>query len=235
MYKNYLFDVDGTLLPMNTKEFAEIYLKSICRHIAPSLGVEPQLFGKAVWSGTMAMLKNNGQNTNEKVFWQTLSDECGAEISASEDLFNDYYNSEKFDEVRVATEVNPFAKKSVEYLKANGGRLIAATNPIFPKEATFRRLEWAGVSPNDFDYITVYDNSSYCKPNPKYFEGICEKCCINPEESIMIGNDVDEDLCSAQLGFDTFLVTDCIINRQNKDISGFKSGTFEELYSFITK
>lgn len=39
----------------------------------------------------------------------------------------------------------------------------------------------------------------------------------------MVGNDVDEDLCSAELGFDTFLITDCIINRNDKDYSSYKT------------
>ena len=64
---------------------------------------------------------------------------------------------------------------------------------------------------------------------------ICDECGIKPEESIMIGNDVDEDLCSAQLGFDTYLVTDCIVNRENKDYSNFKNGSFESFYKFLTE
>ena len=149
--------------------------------------------------------------------------------------FDDYYNNE-FIAAKQATSVNPFAKKSVEYIKKNGGRLIAATNPIFPEIATRRRLEWAGVSPDDFEFITVYENSGFCKPNLKYFEMICERCSISPEESIMIGNDVDEDLCSSKLGFDTYLITDCIVNRANKDFSKYKNGTFETFYNdFLTK
>ena len=42
----------------------------------------------------------------------------------------------------------------------------------------------------------------------------------------MIGNDVDEDLCSAKLGFDTYLITDTIVNRDNKDYSDYKNGSF---------
>lgn len=112
--------------------------------------------------------------------------------------------------------------------------MIAATNPIFPKPATYKRLEWAGLNPEDFEYITVYDNSSSCKPNLLYFKDLCEKCGISPKESLMVGNDVDEDLCSAELGFDTFLITDCIINRNDKDYSSYKNGSFEDFYNYLT-
>ncbi len=45
-----------------------------------------------------------------------------------------------------------------------------------------------------------------------------KNAAISPKESLMVGNDVDEDLCSAELGFDTFLITDCIINRNDKEL-----------------
>ncbi len=83
-----------------------------------------------------------------------------------------------------------------------------------------------GVSPDDFELVTTYENFGCCKPNLKYFEEICKKQDIKPEDSIMIGNDVDEDLCSAKLGFDTYLITDTIVNRDNKDYSDYKKRQF---------
>ena len=69
----------------------------------------------------------------------------------------------------------------------------------------------------------------------KYFKFICEKCGILPKESMMVGNDVDEDMCADKLGFDTFLITDTIVNRENKDYSHYKNGSFEEFYKFLQK
>ncbi len=132
-----------------------------------------------------------------------------------------------------ATKVQPLAKVVVDYIKKRGGRIIVATNPIFPKSSTYTRIEWAGLNVNDFSYITTYDNSSACKPNLNYFEEVCSVCGIHPEESLMIGNDVDEDMISSRLGFDTFLVTDCLINRSDKSLSLFRHGDFEDLFDFI--
>ena len=127
----------------------------------------------------------------------------------------------------------PYAKKTIDLLKSRGVRLIVATNPIFPKAATYRRIEWAGLNPNDFEYITVYDNCSTCKPNLNYYADICSFCGIKPEESLMTGNDVDEDMCASRLGFNTFLITDCLINRKNKDISVYRNGSFKDYYAFL--
>lgn len=234
-YKNYLFDLDGTLLPMNMESFIKLYFSSLCKRFVPVLHIESDMLVKAVLSGTEAMTKNDNSKLNKEVFWETASKVCDMDLRKYTGDFDDYYNNE-FIAAKQATSVNPFAKKSVEYIKKNGGRLIAATNPIFPEVATRRRLKWAGVSPDDFEFITVYENSGFCKPNLKYFEMICERCSISPEESIMIGNDVDEDLCSSKLGFDTYLITDCIVNRANKDFSKYKNGTFETFYNdFLTK
>ncbi len=234
MYKNYLFDLDGTLLPMDMQNFTEHYFKSLCKKASPAIGIEPQVLINSVLGGLKAMSTNDGVENNHDVFWKAASSVCGKDLTQYSELFDDYYKNE-FEYAKRATQVTPYAKKSIDYIKQHGGRLIAATNPIFPKVATYKRLEWAGVSPDDFEYITVYENSGFCKPNLKYFENICEKCKISPSDSIMIGNDVDEDLCAAKLGFDTYLVTDCIINRNDKDYSKFKHGSFENFYDFLTK
>ena len=50
----------------------------------------------------------------------------------------------------------------------------------------------------------------------------------------MIGNDVDEDMIAEKLGMDTYLVTECLKNRNERDISRFKQGSLEELYHFLS-
>lgn len=233
MYKNFLFDVDGTLLPMDMEVFIKLYLGALCKRFCPSLNIAPETLTNAIWSGTGAMIKNDGALTNREVFWNTANLVCNKNISEFESDFDDFYKNE-FVSSKDGTSLNPYAKKCVDFIKSTGATLIAATNPIFPQVATFRRLEWAGVNAKDFDYITVYENSNFCKPNLKYYEEICKKQNINPTESIMIGNDVDEDLCAKELGFDTFLITDCLINKSNKDYSSFKHGSFEDFYNFLT-
>jgi len=229
-----VFDLDGTLLPMDMEKFVKLYFSSLCKRCTPVIKIEPDALIKAMWAGTDAMTKNDNSRTNREVFWETAGKVSGADLEKFDDLFTDYYENE-FIVPKDATSFTPYAKKSIDFIKKNGGRLIAATNPIFPFVATKRRLEWAGVSPDDFELVTTYENFGCCKPNLKYFEEICKKQDIKPEDSIMIGNDVDEDLCSAKLGFDTYLITDTIVNRDNKDYSDYKNGSFEEFYKDFLK
>lgn len=229
MYKNFLFDLDGTLLPMDLKKFIELYLASFCTRFSPVTEIAPKQLADAIWQGSAAMARNDGSCLNSELFWKALNRACGKDMRFYSELFDDYYRNE-FSHARKATRQSAAAKSSVEYIKENGGRLVVATNPIFPKAATYTRIKWAGLDPDDFDYITVYDNSSSCKPNLNYYEEICSLCGFVPEESIMIGNDVDEDMCASRLGIGTFLVTDCLINREDKDISAYCHGSFDEFY-----
>ena len=50
----------------------------------------------------------------------------------------------------------------------------------------------------------------------------------------MIGNDVREDMAAERLGFDTYLITDCLINRENKELSLYRHGSFGDFYDFLT-
>ena len=50
----------------------------------------------------------------------------------------------------------------------------------------------------------------------------------------MVGNDVGEDMIAQQLGMKVFLLTDCIINKEEKDIAKYPQGSFEELKEYIS-
>lgn len=45
----------------------------------------------------------------------------------------------------------------------------------------------------------------------------------------MIGNDVGEDMIAGKLGFDVFLLTNCMINTADADITKYDRGGFDEL------
>ena len=63
-YTHAFFDLDGTLLPMDQDVFVKAYFGGISKRLAP-LGYEPQALIGAIWSGTAAMVKNNGEVLNE--------------------------------------------------------------------------------------------------------------------------------------------------------------------------
>ena len=232
MIKNILFDLDGTLLPMDMEKFTRGYFKRLVAKAAPR-GYEPEKLIKSVWAGTAAMVKNNGEITNEEAFWNKFSEIYGDEKAAADKpMFDEYYRKE-FSDVKADCGFNPAAAETVAALKAKGFSLVLATNPIFPAAATESRIEWAGLDKTDFLLYTTYGNSHYCKPNPKYYEEILAKLNMKAEECLMVGNDVNEDMIAETLGMKVFLLTDCLLNKENKDISVYPRGGFSELIRFV--
>ena len=49
----------------------------------------------------------------------------------------------------------------------------------------------------------------------------------------MVCNDVSDDMVASKLGMKVFLLTDCMINRKNEDISVYPHGGVDELLSYI--
>ena len=114
-----------------------------------------------------------------------------------------------------------------------GFALILATQPIFPAIATETRMKWAGLDQNDFLLYTTYENSSYSKPNPAYYLQILDKIGASPSQCLMVGNDATEDLIAETLGMKVFLLTNCLINKENKDLSGYPQGDLDALLHYI--
>ncbi len=89
------------------------------------------------------------------------------------------------------------------------------------------------MDPEDFEWITTYENSSYCKPNPAYYFEIMRKLDADPGECLMVGNDVTEDMAAKTIGMKVFLLTDCLINKEGKDLELYPHGGFSELVKLI--
>ena len=229
--KAVLFDLDGTLLPMDQDVFVKTYFKGLSLTLA-TYGYDPKELVDVVWQGTEAMIHNDGKNTNEVVFWEIFCQKYGADTKKDIPYFDRFYQ-EEFDKVQSVCGHHPMAKQTVEYLKKQGVLTVLATNPIFPAIATEKRMGWAGLSPTDFSLYTTYENCRYSKPNLNYYWDIMEKLNLSPEECLMVGNDVADDMVVTQLGMDVFLLTDCLINHKNEDISSYPSGSWEELLSYL--
>lgn len=66
-----LFDLDGTLLPMDQDLFVKDYFGRLARKIAP-LGYKPEELSGNLWKGVAAMVMNDGSCLNEDVFWNVF-------------------------------------------------------------------------------------------------------------------------------------------------------------------
>lgn len=226
-----LFDLDGTLLPMDQDLFTLEYFKRLSRHFAP-LGFDVKTFAQTVTEGSYAMYQNDGTMTNEERFWKFFSGAYGKDMRTYEADFMNFYENE-FQTVIETTTPNQQVKHIIELLKSKNYRLVLATNPLFPPVATHSRIRWAGLSPSDFIHITTYDNSTYCKPNLNYYTEILSTLGLTAGDCLMVGNDVTEDMGVKELGIETYLITDCLINKKSVPLSEFTHGTLKDFEIFV--
>lgn len=226
-----LFDLDGTLLPLNNDDFEKVYFYALGKKFE-FLGFDKETLIKAVWAGTIAMLKNHGTQFNEETFWTTFTSITKITKEKIEKEFEAFYLSD-FILVKSITSPTPYAKKIIDILKSKGYTLVLATNPVFPKVATYQRVKWAGLEVSDFSYITTYENSSFCKPSLEYYQEVLEKINKKPGDCMMIGNNVTEDMVISKLGIKAFLLTENLINQENSDINRFRHGGWNELINLV--
>ncbi len=211
--KTYFFDLDGTLLGMDQDKFLAVYFNSI-KEFVSKYNHDYKVFFYYLDLGIKAMLNNDGTKTNEEAFKEVVKPYKDMMLML-EEYYTNYFSSNK-----VATYTNPYAKKIIDKIKENGQDIIIATNPLFPEIATRERLTWSGLNPNDFKYITTYENSSFTKPKKEYFDEILNKFNLKASDIIYIGNDVDDDYGIIGYNyFESYLIKDCLINKNNKDIT----------------
>ena len=230
MIKNVFYDLDGTLLPMDMDVFVKTYFKELAIKMAAH-GYDPAKLPDAVWAGTGAMVANDGTKTNEEAFWECFSKLCDVK-DGDKDLFEEFYRVE-FDAAKDVCGYNEKVPTLIKEVKKLGLTQTLATNPLFPEIATRKRMSWAGLDAKDFTTFTTYENCHYCKPNTKYYEELLDKLHMRADETVMIGNDVDEDMVAENIGMKVFLVTDCLLNKHNKDISKYPNGNFDDALNYI--
>ena len=152
-----LFDLDGTLIPFDQKEFIESYLYLIAKKFVPR-GYDKDILIKALWDGTGNMIKNDGKVMNRDIFKSTFTELMEKEYDEMEGDFMEFYEKE-FDDVKETLQEEVDRAEFIKTIKDKGLKVVLATNPIFPKAAIKTRLNWIGLSVDDFDYITTFENS----------------------------------------------------------------------------
>ena len=186
----------------------------------------------ALMTGIGAMVNNDGSCTNEERFFATFEKMTGSDFSSKKDELDQFYQNE-FNQVAAACKTNPRVAEIISLIKERGIRVAIATNPLFPLRANESRLKWAGLSLNEFEYCTCYENSGFCKPNLEYYRAILKHLNLKPEDCLMVGNDVREDMVARELGMDVFLITDCLLNIESKDISQYPNGSWDDFKKYM--
>lgn len=234
----FLFDLDGTLLTIETEEFLKYYFGALSASFK-DLCKKEENFIKILMNSTEKMIKNDGSRSNQQAFMEEFMGEIGIDdksefekIKLSFDQFyqNEFAALEKYFDV---DKKIPY--QIIEFLKKKNKKLVLATNPLFPIEAVEKRLGWTGINPADFKLLTHYENMSHAKPNPNYYQEILEKIDVKAENCLMIGNDLKEDGAASELGIKTVIIEDKLIPRESVNYPIEWQGTLVEFKEILKK
>lgn len=232
MRDTFLFDLDGTVLPMDFDKFMELYFYNIGEYFKDV--IEPKELVKNILISTEVMVKTNDNQSNEDLFMNHFDSLIEGSIEDYKPMFYDFYNS-MFDNVKASTHKSKYMRKSIDLLKEKGYKVVLATNPLFPMIANHHRIRWAGFEPSEFEYISSFETNHYCKPHLEFYKEVLENINKDPENCYMVGNDVYDDLSSGKLGIETYLITNHMLNKHNQEVKPNHQGTYYDFYKFVQK
>lgn len=230
-YTTLFFDLDGTLLPIETSAFMKAYTVSL-GEFAHDHGMDGRGVMGALFEGVKAMAANDGTHSNHDVFWEVFSKLTGTNAEETEALFHEYYAG-PFNEVSKLAAPNPAAAQAIATLKEKGYAVAVTTMPMFPLAAVHARLRWAGLDPDDFLFVTDYATATSVKPHAAYYEEALRRADVKASDVLMVGNNTREDGAATKTGADIYFVTDHIIEEEDGlDLAQCKHGSLEDFARF---
>jgi len=206
MLKAVLFDLDNTLILYDEMDFFKRFIPRITesfRDIMP-----PDIFPDKLIVATQSLMRNDGSLLNREIFLNVFTADYEEHRDKLWDRLLRFYTTE-LDSFRNLVTVPAGIEEVFDILKRMHLKAVIASNPIWPREGQIKRFSWTGVECT-FDFITHMENMFYCKPRLEYYRAICEEIDEKPEECLMVGNDLVNDMIAAKIGIRTFLMTDGI-------------------------
>ncbi len=198
MIRALLIDLDGTLLENDIGTFLPAYLNLLGDHMAEV--ARPERLTRQVLQATQAMVANQDpRRTLKEVFDQAFYPAMDTTEAAWRERIQRFYR-EVFPELHALCRPRPGAQALVSGALARGLEVVIATNPLFPRVAIEQRLEWAGVSVDQFEYavVSAYESFHFAKPNMAFFAEALGRLGLPPSQAAMVGDEETTDLVPAR-------------------------------------
>ncbi len=196
MYKNYIFDLYGTLVDINTNEWKPSLWKNMS--MLYSLGgasYTPKQLRKAYGDYLEEEIRNvpkEKYSTNPEPdivnVFKRLYEDMGVECTRS----TAEYTGRIFRTLSIKyIKLYDGVKELFKAIRDNGGKIFLLSNAqrIF----TEPELRMLGIY-GDFDDVVISSDMGCAKPDIMFYEHILKKHGLNKCESIMIGNDCTTDI-----------------------------------------
>lgn len=210
MYKNFLFDLYGTLVDIHTNE-AKPYLWEKMSELYAFQGAPytPKELKAAYHAGVLEEKEQTKKAHPdfmhidirlERVFDQLYQNKG---VLASEELV--LYTAQAFRAISTKyIRLYPGARELLDSLKANRKRVFLLTNA--QRCFTVPELRLLAIY-TLFDGIVISSDEYTCKPDRAFYDTILSRYALKKDETIMIGNDYITDIKgSYEAGLDSLYI-----------------------------
>lgn len=229
-YRNYIFDLYGTLVDIRTDETD----RKLWEHMSLFYGYRGAIYeAEELYRAYLSLI-----NTKEKELRQEhtiqYAHEAYPEIPI-EDVFRELYEAKGVvaDEMLVLHTGQMFRAHSTRYVRlyAYAKELLAALREAGRKvyllsnaQRIFTEYELFYLGIHDlFDGILISSDEGCKKPDERFYRILIERYGLETRESLMIGNDMDTDIAGAvKAGMDSLYIHSAISPRE-QTICGEKS------------
>lgn len=206
MYQNYVFDLYGTLIDIHTDESSKNFFKKYVKWLRKQgYYFDWKIFHK--WYVMIEKYHRNMPSTHSKpeiqvedVFREVFAGK-GYVLSDDEIV----YLCENFRRISyIYLSLFPDTIACLEGLKKAGKKIYLLSNA--QRSFTWQELEQTGLVPY-FDGILISSDEGCMKPDPDFYDILCDRYQLKKEECVMIGNELKSDMAGAKAaGIDGFYI-----------------------------
>ncbi|QPC81107.1 HAD hydrolase-like protein [Phototrophicus methaneseepsis] len=197
MIKAILVDLDNTLIANPDHAFARAFLEHFQQYLQDTLGITNAnaLFKEAIhnWAAPTYWTE-----TNQTRLAQLIADQGCVPLEAAVLELMRFYETIL---PVMATHVQPIvgAASALSSLLDFSLDIVIATNPFYPRVAIEQRMK-LGQLPVDAPYafVTSSEDMHYSKQNPAYYAEVVARVGVEPDEALVIGDHLENDILNAQ-------------------------------------
>ncbi len=221
-YKNIYFDLDRTLWDFQTN--SEKTLFDLIEKFAPTLIPRFKEFLTIYYelNEKLWVQYRDGLLKKEVLRIKRFSD-AFEQMNYLHSDFSEQFSNDYIKESPLKTTLFPYTIEILNYLKNKNYRLFLLTNGF--QEVQIVKIRESGLQAY-FDKMITSEEAGYQKPHRKIFEYALKTVNAKKDESIMIGDDLENDIYGARrFGMDTvFFNPEGIKHKQktNYEISSLK-------------
>lgn len=238
-YKCIFFDIDGTLIKPRKGWFAGLYYKGFADGLIDIDPHPPVKRHIQLKKHLTTLLFMTGSLPTETIYARTIAKRYTDSSSLTTTKFHEYARRNTTDHIKRFAEPVPINNMSAvtQFLVQKGRRIGILSRPLIYASVNEVTVKNAGYNAESFFYCNGWDRSSYPKYTQQYYEEVCERINIAPDDCLHIGDDAKRDLKARSAGMDVYLLDmPASITTKNEQYipeSSTCSGTAKELLQWL--